>query len=179
MKIVVPDYVPGTSFVGYRSFRWPALNKKLLRSIVRDYEWPTASYGGAVAQCLMQLGEQSWLTIFRTGGRKPSPCAQAPGDRCRSDPHPCGIYAYKTQGQLNAAHLGGPIYAEVKLGGKVYRHEHGFRAQYATVSGIFDRLGPYEQMPERSLEGLARIADHYEVPLLHWDLPEAPHLEMI
>lgn len=167
--IDIIDYVE--PHVGYRSFRMPGpFSNGRLRSIVFEDEWPPASYGGMTAQCHFRRSPEWWFEWIKTHVLPDRACKSSPGERCKSRDHPCGIYAYKSPLLLKQRWQFGVVFAEVLLGGRVFRHEYGWRAQYAAVSGIYTFVPPgmSPRLREERMDRLSNIAERYEVPLLQW-----------
>jgi len=169
----VPDYVPGTSFTAYRSFRLPVKTPNRtgrMRSLYHDIEWPPAAYGGLVANCFMRNPALNRLHTLLRHVHPPRPCAVSPGKDCKSS-YPCGIYAFRELAPLSSrrAQLG-PVVAEVQLGGRVFIHETMYRAQYATVSALYDYVpSTIRHSKEQRIDRIYHLAEAYEVPVLHWD----------
>jgi hypothetical protein len=135
--------------------------------------------------------ESGQLYSFQRGyGNKAAPACDGPpcgGDRY-SNPgvvgHGCGIYALKSLiGAL--ANIGHDCVAgKVLLGGKVWPHENGYRAEKAKIAGLYGpgAFSKYERYfefrpfcPPVVLTPQAEaLAESYEVPLL--ELTESEHV---
>lgn len=101
-----------------------------------------------------------WLTTSQAkqildGSRHPS---AAPHNG-----HGCGIYAFKSRDGLLSRERGFQLHRHiagtVALSGRVYEYSHGYRAEKATVTGIY-------LLPGQPKAKIQAIADRYGVPVL-------------
>lgn len=84
--------------------------------------------------------------------------------------HGCGLYAMKDPGQLRRSPWvqGAHVVGRCELGGRVWEHEFGYRAQYARVTALGPTLGDLRvsmRHPEEARIVLVAVARRYGVPL--------------
>lgn len=165
--------------VAYRLFN--VCNDFKLRSVTRQILWPTAKEGGLVAECLSGKNE------FKNF----DPPCDYPVPAHANNGFGCGIYAAKSIEKLQKGNWGGQVIGRVLLGGRVHEHDHGYRAEFAAVDAIYDRISPMPPMfhpyytvapyrqakPQLTSKDLIIVAKHYEVPLLPFPKLVSPSIE--
>lgn len=81
----------------------------------------------------------------------------------------CGIYAMRTRGDLVRSDwvTGSHVLGQVELGGRIWTHDLGYRAQYARVAALeqplTDMAFSFGWSP--MIDVLRKLADRYRVPL--------------
>jgi len=117
------------SVIGYRAWVFDVRERLPVLTSPYDFyrtQWP---YGTLEAKC----GQAPRLMA----GKPEHSADSVPNINCE-----CGIYAssdplFKLQARRK---IRAALYGEVELFGRVIIHEHGYRAQYARVSDIYDYL---------------------------------------
>ncbi len=183
MSELVPDLIE--PIVGYRIWQVAEHTDDELTSMNHG-KWPAGE--ALVAACRPSLG---FAHRMSKSGQSPAPCQRPPTPGCS-----CGVYAYRRRSQLNVEgdFWGRPIFfGAVALWGRVIRHRHGYRAQFAyplslgTTTPMWEvpwcGTG-YDDAPETQLfesprlRTLRRLLDAYGCQLdqasvgvqLRWDL---------
>jgi hypothetical protein len=160
--IVIEDLAsPIEAFRFFRAARGPEQPYPLrfdlpprLVSVSFRYDWPTSAEGGAVAQCHCQGGDRHLVP-------GPSRLDGMP----RSLGYGCGLYAVRELPPTTRSIWGGIFAARVLLGGRVREHLAGYRAQYATVTGLYRWL--YSSLDVGDVRRfLDNACELYDVPLL-------------
>lgn len=132
--VLVPDLPEPIR--AYRAWKW---NGERLTGWGEP--WPTD--GPLHAVCAPSGGSHyAWGALMYA--ERPVLCVETPsptGDGHKG--YGCGIYAYSTVEQMaKCAGFGeGTVWGEVELGGKVYEHDHGWRAEYGQVVALYATPG--------------------------------------
>lgn len=167
-----PDVIE--PIVGWRAWRWDDAG---LSSITKGTRWLPGE--ALSAECvpdvsIMMSTLHMWGYSPGQDLLKPEPHA-APGSPTEHPgAHACGIYAYSTPEACwrNLAAYGGAanvVLGEVLLSGRVYTHEHGYRAERARVGAICrPTSGTLATIWGDPVDALARF---YGVPIIEFPLP--------
>lgn len=114
------------------------------------------------ARCSNFHGSPMWMSFYRGTERPtkhdhpiPSPTAKG------HNGFGCGIYAYKTYAQ--AREHGSGVVGCVELGGRVYEHENGYRAQFGMIVALYCFTYSYDEDDDDPT--LERLAQVYDVPV--------------
>jgi len=173
----------------YRFFRpcppneqglWGSDRPGRLWSTNHTHPWPTAAEGGAEALCLCAEHPTFAVTdllsqvVYRVRRAlagsdyphaTPGP-ARHPLGVLRSWGYGCGFYGLDpADGVDTTARWNGWFVGEVLLGGRVRTHRRGYRAQFATVAGIYAWHADHIP-PTAGRKFLDAACDLYDVPLL-------------
>lgn len=170
--IQIPDGI--TPLVGYRG--WTHRDGHLFGAHQQE-PWPPGEIT-AEAICTMRRPKAEIIlhniptAHFTDAERKITELVEAWAEDW-SDPHEppnedcsCGLYAKLRKADVSD----GAVHGRISAWGKIVKGAHGFRAQFARVSGLYLAGGFFEpiETPER-IEMVSRIAENYGVEIL--DLP--------
>lgn len=129
--------------------------------------WPTGREGGLVAECRCNW---RFRRHRRVPGRGPGLGALIlQGPRVRTCGYGCGIYAMTSYEKYVVSPWGNsPIRGAVLLGGRVWEHQDGYRAEKATVQCLVLRglEGLRHEMEAATDRQVQQLADRYEVPTI-------------
>ena len=167
-----PLLMVGNPIVGWRVWRY---RNGVLRSLYKAADWPLA--GPLEAKCLYE-GMRFGSPFSAAYGWKGPPPEQGPPPEheCPSPAdlpaHECGIFAAKEPRKVRsyASHigvLGHPtgetrVVGIVGLWGRIWRHEAGFRAQFARPQELWVSPGLPVEEPD---DVAALLVDGYGVPV--------------
>lgn len=101
----------------------------------RRYRWPP---GGVEAECYCAtMNDNAPESVRRSLRHEVVP---GPPITWTGDGFGCGVYAMKTREQLRSSVWGqfADVLGEVELGGRVWEHELGYRAQHARVRRLVE-----------------------------------------
>lgn len=125
--------------------------------------WPTAGEGGMTAHCRCPW---RWRRHRHVPGRPQSAfIAHLAPWTVHATGFGCGIYGTRTYEDLaGSSWWGSHVVGMVRMGGRVYEHEGGFRSEKAAVGALIGRWMNLETEALRTL--LNKLAKFYDVPII-------------
>lgn len=129
--------------------------------------WPTSREGGLVAECRCNW---RFRRHRKTPGKPPGRLAWlCHGPRVANSGYGCGVYGVKSYRQFIASPWGNAtIVGCVLLGGRVWEHQGGYRAEKATVAGLVNLgyTGAQANLEGKDEATIQYLAGRYGVPVL-------------
>lgn len=150
--VLVPDLPE--PITAYRAWKWNGEHLTGFGAV----EWPHDDLIHAEHRCSTSAYAQIAFLVTTV-----NPCIETPSATGKDHAgYGCGIYGYRTMDQFvaHADYSGTTVWGQVELGGKVYEHTEGYRAEYGRVVALY-------RVPSAAPARAA--AEVYGVPLL--DLP--------